>query len=76
MIYTTRKEAMLNNGKQYFTGNPCPKGHITFRKTKNGECVICGKETLFKWRKQNPHKVKEHNATQYLKYEIEKYKSI
>ena len=74
MICTTRKEALLNNEKQYFTGNSCPKGHVAFRKTKNGECVACSKLTLIKWREKNPHKVKEHNAKQYLKYETEKFK--
>lgn len=73
-MYKTRKEALINNSAQYYTGSPCKKGHISARRAKTGECLKCRALFLIKWRNKNPHKVKEHNATQYLKYETEKYK--
>jgi hypothetical protein len=73
-MYKTRKEALLNNETKYFTTIPCVKGHLAARRAKTGECLECRALFLAKWRNKNPHKVKEHNATQYLKYEIEKHK--
>ena len=73
-MYTTRKEALLNKATQYFTGKPCIKKHISARRAKTGECLECRAEFLIKWRQKNPHKVKQHNDTQYLKYEFEKHK--
>jgi hypothetical protein len=73
-MYKTRKEALKNNQSQYYTGNPCVKGHVSARRAKTGECLECRAVFLIEWRNKNPHKVKEHNATQYLKYETEKHK--
>jgi 5-methylcytosine-specific restriction endonuclease McrA len=39
--YPTRKSAQEANSKRYFTGNPCPQGHIADRYTVNGSCVEC-----------------------------------
>ena len=39
--YPTRKSAQEANSKRYFTGNPCPKGHIADRFTSSGSCVEC-----------------------------------
>lgn len=39
----TRKEAMAQGAKYYFTGEPCKNGHTALRKTK-GACVECVKE--------------------------------
>ena len=73
-MYKTRKEALKNNQAQYYTGEPCIKGHVSARRAKTGECLECRALFLVEWRIKNPHKVKEHNATQYLKYETEKHK--
>ena len=74
MMHATRKEALLNKATQYFTGRPCIKGHIDARRVKTGECLKCRSLALIKWRQKNPQKVKQHNDTQYLKYETEKHK--
>jgi len=37
----TKQEAKRANLKYYFTGKPCPKGHITKRKVHNGTCYEC-----------------------------------
>ena len=44
MNLSTRKQAKLNNESKYYTGNPCPKGHIAYRYTNIGLCVECRKE--------------------------------
>lgn len=41
---TTRQEARDLGASQYHTGNPCPKGHVSPRYTRNGGCVFCNKE--------------------------------
>lgn len=37
----TPKEASEIGSKSYFTGKPCPKGHISIRRTVNYGCVQC-----------------------------------
>lgn len=39
----TRAEAIENGLKRYFTGKPCPKGHISERSTNKSSCLACGK---------------------------------
>ena len=41
MIPKSRKDAKLVGAKTYFTGNPCPNGHISERYTTKGSCVEC-----------------------------------
>lgn len=36
-----RSEAKLNNQLRYFTGQPCPQGHLAERYTSSGGCVEC-----------------------------------
>lgn len=38
---TTRADAKMFGDSKYFTGNPCPSGHIAARITYNGACVEC-----------------------------------
>lgn len=40
-----RWEAKQKGETRYFSGKPCPKGHITSRLTVNGVCTICAYET-------------------------------
>lgn len=37
----TRKAAKAAGAKRYFTGKPCPKGHISERYTVKGTCIAC-----------------------------------
>lgn len=37
----TRKDAVLNNLKLYYTGAPCNKGHLSQRYVKNHSCLEC-----------------------------------
>lgn len=50
MKIITRKEAQKAGSTKYFTGKPCPKGHITERQTSTGTCVGCKKA----WAENNP----------------------
>lgn len=38
---TTRADAKMFGDNKYFTGNPCPSGHIAPRVTANGACTEC-----------------------------------
>jgi hypothetical protein len=44
MLPKTREEARQLNIKHYFTGDPCPRGHLSPRFTSVGTCKECGKE--------------------------------
>ena len=65
MTPKTRKEALAGGYKRYFTGVACVHGHIAERRALTGECLACRAAHLVEWRKRNPVKVKQHNATQY-----------
>jgi hypothetical protein len=68
MIKSSRKAALADGEKSYFTGSPCVKGHVSARRSKTGECLECRKLRLVEWRKDNPAKVAVHNQTQYEKF--------
>lgn len=67
-MQATRKAALALGETQYFTGKPCVKGHVANRRAKTGECMECRAEFLVEWRAKNPHKVKQHNGTQYVNH--------
>ena len=37
----SRSAALAQNSTKYFTGKPCPRGHITYRYTKSAGCKDC-----------------------------------
>lgn len=39
--------------KRYFTGKPCPQGHIAERYISSGGCVVCAAERKKAWHKAN-----------------------
>ena len=55
---TSRAQAKAAGLKTYFTGNPCPQGHIANRKTKSGTCVECCNQGTKQWHAKNA----DHNA--------------
>lgn len=57
---STRKEAILLGVKFYFTGKPCKNGHISIRHVRSG-CRDCLLQAQYKYRKQNPEKIKQKN---------------
>ena len=44
----TRAEAKATKSKWYFTGKPCPRGHIDKRFTSQGSCASCLRENAMK----------------------------
>lgn len=53
----TRQEAIAAGLKRYFTGRPCPHGHLVEHKV-SGACVECARLGKLSWRKRNPDRVK------------------
>lgn len=49
----SRKEAKKSGLNRYFTGRPCPAGHITERVVNNGECVKCKNIRVAAYRKRH-----------------------
>jgi hypothetical protein len=45
--------------KKYFTGEPCSRGHITFRRVATRACWECFKIQLRQWRKKNQTLIRE-----------------
>ncbi|MEL6236997.1 MAG: HNH endonuclease [Pseudomonadota bacterium] len=65
----SRAEAKAQGLKQYFTGNPCKKGHISPRLTKCTHCVQCEAERAVarkpkkqEYRKANAERIAEYSA--------------
>ena len=65
----TKKEAVNNKLKHYFTGQPCKHGHISKRYTNNGKCCKCVSLMSSKYYIQNIDKMRPQKAT----YQRENY---
>jgi len=55
----TRKEALAKGLTRYFTGKPCPRGHVAERITNEAKCSKCERERSSKWSKANPERVRD-----------------
>jgi len=44
----TGKEARMLGLTRYFTGKPCPSGHVSYRLASNSKCIACNKEQIKK----------------------------
>ncbi len=42
--------------KKYFTGNPCPQGHICERYSSGGNCILCVQSRAKQWGNDHPEK--------------------
>lgn len=58
MNVMTRQEALAAGLKTYFTGRPCPYGHLVGHRIYGG-CIECARLGKIQWRKANPERVKE-----------------
>ena len=56
----TLEEARAAGLTRYFTGKPCPKGHMSERRTKGSACLQCAKEITEAWIRANPDKQKAY----------------
>jgi hypothetical protein len=54
-----RSVAIAAGETNYWTGKPCPRGHVAFRRTKTGECVECRVTNIRSWESKNPARKKE-----------------
>jgi 5-methylcytosine-specific restriction endonuclease McrA len=54
-------EARERGLKHYFTGKPCPRGHVSRRAVASKRCMKCLAEDAAKWRKDNPEEYKRRN---------------
>jgi len=65
MLLITRAEAKAKGLPRYFTGKPCPRGHVTERITANGTCRICSNAMSNTAHKAKPDVVRaRHRAWQ------------
>ena len=55
MDIVTRKEAKERGLARYFTGKPCPHGHVAERWASTSRCVECER----KYREANREKIRE-----------------
>lgn len=53
----TRQEALKSGALRYFTGKPCPYGHVSERYVKTWQCVECIGKYARDWAKSNPEKI-------------------
>jgi hypothetical protein len=49
----SREEAIEQGLMRFFTGEPCPHGHIAERYTSCGKCIPCHKTYQQSWYQQN-----------------------
>jgi hypothetical protein len=66
MKILSRTEARQQRLKQYFTGVPCPHGHIARRQTSNCSCLECEKTKLRKYW-NTPEKKAARALRQYMR---------
>lgn len=57
----TLKEARDQGLKYYFTGIPCPKGHISKRTVSTQSCYECTLASKKEWDKKNKEHIQEYN---------------
>lgn len=58
----SKREAIRQGLKWFFTGKPCKRGHISVRSINNGGCKACDQE----WRNTNSELIHQYN----IKYKI------
>lgn len=51
------KAAKEKGETRYFTGRPCPQGHISERIVSTRACALCASERKSRWNQENPERV-------------------
>ena len=54
MEIISRKDALQQGLKQYFTGKPCKRGHLDWRWVKGYQCVECKRKNTREWLNSHP----------------------
>lgn len=57
----TAAEARACGSRLYFTGKPCPKGHITPKYTKQHRCTECNRGWTVAYRVDHPNYLHDYN---------------
>jgi hypothetical protein len=57
--------------KRYFTGKPCPKGHVSERVTRNGECSACAVDRSRNYEREN-REARNKKSREYARRNIDK----
>lgn len=70
----SRPEARAAGLKRYFTGNPCPSGHVSERYVSTCACVECIVSKKALWNAANKDRIKEYSK-EYSKNHPEKSSS-
>lgn len=75
MQVISRSDAKAAGQKRYFTGKPCPQGHVSERMVNCKVCVECSKENTNAWKRRNPEYMRAYfekyyaeNKDSYLSY--------
>lgn len=63
----TRKEAVAQGLKRYFTGHPCKNNHVAERITNSGRCCECNRLSTKAWRELSKNK---GNSKDYSTYKV------
>lgn len=63
----SRKEAKAKGFSRYFTGKPCPHGHVAERFVFNCVCVPCSKATIKRWAESHPANMKKATLDYYYR---------
>lgn len=66
-----RKDAIRQSLQYYYTGKPCPHGHIDIRRAKSGRCRTCSLNSCAKYAVENKEKIAERSR-RYLSENKEK----
>lgn len=56
-----RQAAKAAGLKHYFTGKPCPKGHVCLRLVSTNGCTQCGLENFRRWAEENRERLRERD---------------
>jgi hypothetical protein len=61
----SRAEAKAAGMTRYFTGKPCPKGHVAERIVSSRACLECDREKIAEYRERNPDRRIAYSAFYY-----------
>ena len=67
-----RKIAIENGDLTYKSERPCPAGHMSFRRTSNGQCVECEAIKAREWLEKDPANLTKRK--EYVKRNAERYR--
>ena len=57
-IIISRKDAIAQELKYFYTGKPCKHGHLCQRLTSSGNCILCSRVYSKRWAGKNPEAIK------------------